>query len=857
MGDRAVVRGVVGTIRFIGETKFAAGVWCGIELDDPIGKNDGSVQGVLYFKPQKEGLYGIFGRIETVQEATKEFKEPKSHEDRQLSSVPIGNTMERQKLESIISKLQEKLYIMHKTCESMQMELEKHQDERILMKEYEKNLEATILEKDTIEAHCDELANKLEHLKDEHENALAELFLLREEVILRREIEDEELSKMDVNPGDVWKRNKIVESTLLKLQASLETSSELNKKLENENMLLLEENEQLTHSFLTMSSELDGSKILIESLNSQFKSDVVNDEIIDSLTSKNIALTEELESLRKSLKEINSTQAVEEDLKKLYNDLEEELSNQLQELHTTVENDRETIEVLRGENERLQGLVDSRLHTHSSPKAFVDIENLTEQLKRLKYINRKLSFEKEFLESGIGMQHDLGGLSAQATYLSQKIFDNCMRGTLELKYIMNFILRLLACILNSLNRDKREQILEEPIIKGFLAKAVQLEKTKDKMINDEIPNDWDVDELRNFIDSVDFLNKDAQFFKEFMFYVFSEYIPNLLAELNKDGCAMGALQDVYSVVKLIEKAIQCNFSVKDVSGHELILERNSSMIEYIYWKIVHPLATMEKDNIDFDTINADASILLKQISTVRFTQRIDKKISTSDFWEQDIEDYLKKEVENYEHSLQHLKKSISKKDALIEELSLKIKVLEGKALRNLEQEATIKGLEEELSKLKAQNFTLQSDLEILNGTVLKLNDSLKEAAARDYYVFPSNDTLKISKEVEKISKLDLISEVTDLRRTIKCLLTEQSTSTDIGWIEEDLQPHQRVPNVIFQNRLNSLYHMMLEHISNASVVPIRRPSKDKNRIRHARHYCYQLKEENARVDAYIRELAIN
>ncbi|XP_056001957.1 CAP-Gly domain-containing linker protein 2-like isoform X34 [Ostrea edulis] len=62
IGDRVWVSGTKpGQIAYIGETQFASGEWAGVVLDNPEGKNDGSVQGVRYF--QCEPKKGVFSRI--------------------------------------------------------------------------------------------------------------------------------------------------------------------------------------------------------------------------------------------------------------------------------------------------------------------------------------------------------------------------------------------------------------------------------------------------------------------------------------------------------------------------------------------------------------------------------------------------------------------------------------------------------------------------------------------------------------------------------------------------------------------------------------------------------------------------
>eukprot|EP00946_MAST-07B_sp_MAST-7B-sp1_P003122 g3122.t1 len=58
VGDRARFKEQEGIIAFVGETQFSTGVWCGLVLDGPVGKNDGMVQGVRYFEcKEKHGLF--------------------------------------------------------------------------------------------------------------------------------------------------------------------------------------------------------------------------------------------------------------------------------------------------------------------------------------------------------------------------------------------------------------------------------------------------------------------------------------------------------------------------------------------------------------------------------------------------------------------------------------------------------------------------------------------------------------------------------------------------------------------------------------------------------------------------------
>ncbi|XP_059141289.1 CAP-Gly domain-containing linker protein 1-like isoform X2 [Physella acuta] len=103
VGDRVFVSGSKpGILRYIGETDFAKGVWAGVELDEPLGKNDGAVAGKRYFdcKP----LHGLFAPVHKISRAGSATSTPSPH-SRPLMSTSLRSSRERSGSQESVSSL--------------------------------------------------------------------------------------------------------------------------------------------------------------------------------------------------------------------------------------------------------------------------------------------------------------------------------------------------------------------------------------------------------------------------------------------------------------------------------------------------------------------------------------------------------------------------------------------------------------------------------------------------------------------------------------------------------------------------------------------------------------------------------
>ncbi|KAL4634878.1 centrosome-associated protein 350 [Arapaima gigas] len=73
IGDRVLVSNVqLGTLRFKGLTSFAKGFWAGVELDESEGSNNGTYDGIVYFKCE-EG-HGIFAPPDKISRVPEKFE---------------------------------------------------------------------------------------------------------------------------------------------------------------------------------------------------------------------------------------------------------------------------------------------------------------------------------------------------------------------------------------------------------------------------------------------------------------------------------------------------------------------------------------------------------------------------------------------------------------------------------------------------------------------------------------------------------------------------------------------------------------------------------------------------------------
>lgn len=153
-GDRVLVDGKLGVVRYTGVTEFCDGWWYGIELEDCVGINDGSVQGKRYFDLQeKQGNYGIFAQSEDIR---------KIDDGRALRE-------ENRKLHSVVEALERKIRQWHMKWEQLNHDKTASDSQRAV-KEWDSKYTALEEKMSNVLEENDVLKTEIKSLKEKFSN---------------------------------------------------------------------------------------------------------------------------------------------------------------------------------------------------------------------------------------------------------------------------------------------------------------------------------------------------------------------------------------------------------------------------------------------------------------------------------------------------------------------------------------------------------------------------------------------------------------------------------------------------------------------------------------------------------------
>ncbi|XP_036453807.1 CAP-Gly domain-containing linker protein 1 isoform X7 [Colossoma macropomum] len=240
MGDRVLVGGTkAGVVRFLGETDFAKGEWCGVELDEPLGKNDGAVAGTRYFQCQPK--YGLFAPVHKVTRIGFPSTTPAKAKTtvRKVVATPAGlkrspSTSSISSMSSVASSVSGKpsrTGLLTETSSRYARKISGTTALQEALKEKQQHIEQLLAERDLERAevakatsHVGEMEAKMDHLRTLVEAADREkVELLNQLEEERRKVEDLQfrVEEACITKGDLETQTRLEHALLKELEQSL------------------------------------------------------------------------------------------------------------------------------------------------------------------------------------------------------------------------------------------------------------------------------------------------------------------------------------------------------------------------------------------------------------------------------------------------------------------------------------------------------------------------------------------------------------------------------------------------------------------------------------------------------------
>lgn len=365
IGDSVLVRGQQGEVRFVGITKFAPGTWIGIELDNAVGKNDGSINGIRYFEcKKKDGNYGVFVRESLIEHVRRKGEVLEQHN--------IKNTVN--KLQTKLKNTKHELNILQNEAETLRYELSVVQDRCGVAEERAEIIET---EKDYLEDKVESLSKNLRDVISKYEETKVDFQLIAEEVALKSIYESEAIQKLDkgqLRTEDydlLWERHKDLEAVIERMNGLAFDDFPIsydNRSVEDHEVLDITRN---------LEDELSKAKEIIAYLKHQL--DILGqlEQIIETLTVSNDELTSKVATLEKTVEELTELHELDRSLEENQTLIENQLKREIKDLKNLIEEDQAAMSDLKNANSYME----KRIESLKSKENSQSLDNMNKQLQ--------------------------------------------------------------------------------------------------------------------------------------------------------------------------------------------------------------------------------------------------------------------------------------------------------------------------------------------------------------------------------------------------------------------------------------------------------------------------------------------